>query len=311
MKRWWIIALLWWPMSIWSQSVEVSATLDTNHIRIGEPIRLTLQAVYDTSLQVEWPLFDQAVQSFPIIETYDRENLTEGPQHIERGSYAITAFDTGFIVLEPIAFGFYKEGEPTTDTFLTEPLLVQVDFVEVDTTQPYKPIKGPIDAPMTWQEWLPYVAIPLMLVVLGLIIWYLYKKQKEKPQPLPKPIEVPKEPAHVMALRELEALERAELWQNGDYKEYHDRVSDIVRAYIERRFHIEALESTTEELMVTFNKVPVPRLQVEQLREVLTIADLAKFAKVEPLPEENAKSLSLARDFITATKADENKEAEA
>ncbi len=308
MKQWWFIVLLWWPISLWSQTVEVSATLDTNHIRIGEPIHLTLQAVYDTSLQVEWPLFDQAVQSFPLIETYDREKLTEGPQHIERGSYDITAFDTGFIVLEPIAFGFYREGEPTTDTFLTEPLLVQVDFVEVDTTQPYKPIKGPIDAPMTWREWLPYVAIPLMLVVLGLIIWYLYKKQKEKPQPTPEPIDLPTEPAHVIALRELEALERAELWQAGDYKEYHDRVSDILRGYIERRFHIEALESTTEELMVTFNKVPVPRLQVEQLREVLTIADLAKFAKVEPLPEENAKSLSLARDFIAATKVDEKEE---
>lgn len=311
MRRVWFIAFLISPLWLMSQTMEVSATLDTNHIRIGEPIRLTLQAVYDTSLQVEWPLFDQTVQSFPIIETYDRQQQSDGPQYIERGSYDITAFDTGFIVLEPIAFGFFREGESATDTLLTKPLLVQVDFVQVDTTQPYKPIKGPINAPMTWREWLPYVAIPLMLVVLGLIIWYLYKKQKEKPQPAAKPVAIPKEPAHVIALRELEALEQEELWQNGDYKEYHDRVSDILRGYIERRFHIEALESTTEELMVTFNKVPLPRLQVEQLREVLTIADLAKFAKVEPLPEENAKSLNLARDFIAATKAEEKKEAEA
>lgn len=308
MKHWWIIALLLWPAYLWSQSVQVSATLDTNHIRIGEPIRLTLQAAFDTSLQIEWPLFDQSVQSFPIIETFDREQRTEAPQHMMRGTYDITAFDTGFIVLAPIAFGFFHEGQTTTDTFLTEPLLVRVDFVNIDTTQPYKPIKGPIDAPMTWREWLPYAAIPLMLVILGLIIWYLYNKQKEKPRQMLAPIPVPKEPAHVVALRQLEALERAELWQAGDYKEYHDRVSAILRGYIEGRFHIEALENTTEELLVTFNKVPVPRLQVEQLREVLIIADLAKFAKVEPLPEENAKSLMLSRDFIQATKAEENKE---
>lgn len=308
MMRWLLTVWLLLPLSLWGQQVNVSATIDTNHIRIGEPINLTLQAVYDTTLEVEWPLFESTVQSFPLIEAGERKQTTEGSKHIAHANYSITAFDTGFAVLAPIAFGFYKAQQPITDSFYTEPLLIQVDFVAIDTTQPYKPIKAPYNAPMTWREWLPYIVVPLMLVAIGFIIWYLYKKQQNKPKQTiaaPKP---PPESPHVVALRELQAIERQAIWQAGQYKAYHEQISTVLRTYIEHRFQLEALESTTADIMVAFTKVPIPRLQVEQLNEVLTIADLAKFAKVEPLPEENTKSLLLARDFVLATQEKEQED---
>lgn len=301
MMRWLSILLLLLPAPLCGQQIVVSATIDTNHIRIGEPIQLTLQAIYDTALQVEWPVFESAVQSFPLIEAGERKQTTEGSKHLIQANYSITAFDTGFVVLAPIAFGFYEADEPVTDSLYTEPLLIRVDFVAIDTTQPYKPIKAPYNAPMTWREWLPYIAVPLMLVALGLIIWYLYKRQQNKPETVVAPPKPPAEPPHVVALRELQAIEGEGLWQAGQYKAYHDRVSTVLRTYVEHRFQLEALESTTGELIMAFAKVPIPRLQVEQLREVLTIADLAKFAKVEPTPEENTKSLALARNFVLVT----------
>lgn len=304
MKRQWITTLLLFLGVIAgrAQPATVTATLDTQHIRIGEPIELLLQARYDSSYQIEWPAFTQKVQSFSLIAdstlpvSYRQDTITATKR------YTITAFDTGFAVLEPIAVGFFRKGETSVDTLYTEPLLVQVDFVKVDTTKPFKPIKAPRSVPVTWQERLPYVLIPLMLIALGLIIWYLYKKQKNKPTPISPPKPAPAIPPHEEALARLKALEAEELWQQGESKEYHDRLTDIVRDYIEKRYQLAAMESTTEELMPAFERLPVPRQQVEQLREMLTIADFAKFAKMEPTPEDNHRSLTLARDFIEATR---------
>ena len=51
------------------------------------------------------------------------------------------------------------------------------------------------------------------------------------------------------------------------------------------------------------------RIDVSKLKEVLTRADLAKFAKARPLDIENEESLKIGYDFIHTTKP-QNQEAD-
>src|SRR5690606_27122692 len=84
-----------------------------------------------------------------------------------------------------------------------------------------------------------------VLLVAGLI-WYIIRKRKNKPVKLApaKPVI----PLHTIVLDQLNALRAQKLWEQGRVKEYHSELTDIVREYLEKRYHINALEQTSEEI---------------------------------------------------------------
>ena len=289
------------PVYAQEGEVRVSAELDTPAIRIGEPVILSLKAEHPEDITIEWPFFDQRLQQFYLIGLRDTLRKASAGIITEQRNIAITGFDTGFIVLEPIAFGYYRKGIDGVDTVFTEPLMLRVHFIEVDTSAAFKPIKPPLKTALTWRELMPYFVVPLMLLVLAFIAWYLYRKQRSRPKEetqLPPP---PTRPPHETALEMLDTLEAEGLWQQGEVKAYHDRLTNIIRQYIEDRFRVHALESTTDEVLHAFRTVPVPRALVDHLATLLVRADLVKFAKATPLPEEHDESLALARSFVKET----------
>jgi hypothetical protein len=107
---------------------------------------------------------------------------------------------------------------------------------------------------------------------------------------------------HEWALMELERLRVKKLWQAGKVKEYHTALTDILRKYIEDRFLLKALESTTAEIIDDLKEViNFPVESRMKLSEILTTADLVKFAKFIPAPNDNEKSMEDAVGFITST----------
>jgi len=113
---------------------------------------------------------------------------------------------------------------------------------------------------------------------------------------------VPKRPPHETALEELKKLEGERLWQQGLVKQYHSRLTDIVRTYIEHRFGIIAMEMTTGEIMQSVRNMHFESTSAEKLSHILTLADMVKFAKLQPLPGENEMCMQHAYEFINATK---------
>ena len=118
-------------------------------------------------------------------------------------------------------------------------------------------------------------------------------------------VETPKIPAHVIAFGKLEVLKNEKLWQEGKLKQYHSSVTDIIREYIENRYKIQALEQTTEEILWSFRNVAIDEESKTKLKRTLVLADLVKFAKEIPLPNENEMSLTNSYDFINGTKREE------
>jgi hypothetical protein len=173
--------------------------------------------------------------------------------------------------------------------------------VKVDTTQAIKPIIGPLKVPITFREMLPWIlaALAVLLLIAGLI-WYLNKRRKKQPVFVLKPKVVlsPKE----AALREIEKLRMKKLWQAGRVKEYHSELTEILRKYIEGRFQVPALEQTSSEISESLsNQAGCPKQALDRLSHLLVLADMVKFAKVQPLPAENEKSLSEGIEFVHET----------
>jgi hypothetical protein len=132
------------------------------------------------------------------------------------------------------------------------------------------------------------------------MIFIIYHFVRKKKKPEEKIIEIPI-PAHEIALKELSALQSKKLWQAGKIKTYQSELTHIVRAYLENRYNILALESTTGEIIKEVNSLGVSPTLVETLDEILNVADLVKFAKARPEASIHQAFMEKAEEFILET----------
>lgn len=282
-----------------AQQVIVDAKLDTNEIKIGDQVDFNIRLQIPENETFLWPLIQdtlpdqiEVVSRSPV----DTTILGDGFMNVEQ-TLKLTVFDSGYYVVRPLQFLY---GQELNQSIETEPYLLNVFTVEVDTTGTIKPIKGPIAAPLTLMEVLPWIGLGLVVIALGIFaIYYFTRKSKQQPVVYKRP--KPRLPAYRIALDELEKLKNEKLWQRDQIKEYHSRISDILRIYVEDTYNIAAMEMTTWEIVRSFAGAKIEKANLEKLREILELADLVKFAKLKPLPDENEKSMTNAVDFVKRT----------
>jgi len=149
-------------------------------------------------------------------------------------------------------------------------------------------IHGPV--PITEQP--PYLLLATILIAVLLIVWAIYWYLKKRTKPLPPPI-----PPWEKALREL--AEAKKLLRPEKALWYMDRVSQILRSYIEARFAIQSTRQTTREffqgLTVVGGNSPL-QAHKNELRNCLEQADMAKFAHHIPAIE----NLQIMEDAVTS-----------
>ena len=109
-------------------------------------------------------------------------------------------------------------------------------------------------------------------------------------------------PAHEIAFEKLDQLEGEKLWQQGAIKKYHSELTHILREYLEKKFRIAALESTSEEIMREMKQVGFEPDLREKTRDLLQLSDMVKFAKAKPKVEIHAQLMEHVRGFVRKTK---------
>jgi hypothetical protein len=125
------------------------------------------------------------------------------------------------------------------------------------------------------------------------------RQRKKKEKVIKEKISI--RPAHEIAFEKLEELRMAELWKKDRVKEHQTQLSFIVREYLENRYQIKALESTTAEITRDLNTAELEAKDVSELRDLLQIADLVKFAKAKPKEDIHARFLQQVFDFVERT----------
>ena len=293
-----------------AQEFKVLAKLDSNSIRIGEQAHVTLSVYYKKGahgVQIKWPeVADTIINTLEVVEVSKTDTLpvskNDNTNLIQRKLITITSFDSGYYAIPP--FQFVINGD-TAHPYLTEALLFQVHTVKVDTSKAIKDIKPPLHEPFHWKELIPSVLWGLVGLAVLLLLIYLYKKYKKQPAAVVVESK-PKVPPHILALQELEKIKQEKLWQEGKVKLYYSRVTDALRVYIEGRFKIPALEQTSDEIMAGFRTVVIDDASKEKLKQIFLLSDLVKFAKEQPLPNENELCLTHAFDFINGTSREES-----
>ena len=284
---------------------EVSAFLNYEEIRIGE------QSIIEWELRcpaasknIQLPAFGDTISKFidvidlsEIDTTYDQEDIEV---KIFRQRIVITSWDSGFHAIPPFVF-MVDEKE-----YKTAPLLLTVNTVELSEEQDIKDIKTIIDEPFSLWAWIKVNVWTIVLISLGLIALsialYFYLKYLKRPKAKPS-IFIPKESADQLAIKQLENLKSKKLWQSGNVKGYHVELSHILREYIEYRYQFRALELTREEILAIMSRIAQLNKELTNaLDQYLSLSDMAKFAKVQPLASENESALHFAFRFVEETK---------
>ena len=179
--------------------------------------------------------------------------------------------------------------------------LIVEDIPGVDTTKAdIKDIAHLMKEPYTFWEIFRWILLALVALALAFAIVYLAKRRASRTDPLsdePKPSPLP---PHEVALNELEALRVRELWQKGMVKEYHTELTDILRRYLCDRFGIESQEMTSDQTLEAYEETRPTVESLSLLRTILRTADMVKFAKAEPQPQEHDRSMAQAKEFIQA-----------
>jgi len=290
--------------SSYAQDVRATSGIDSTVIVIGNQTKVHLKVSYDAKggmPKIQWPFIPDSlmakvhVVSKSKIDTVipDHANPTEQSQTQD---LVITSFDSGYYAIPP--FQFIVNGD-TAHPVMTDAMMLQVRTLPVDTTKAFRDIKGPIQVKFPLIIILMYVGIGLaVLIILGLILYYILKNNKGK---VIEPVEIKAPPIdpHIKALKALEELAMQKLWQEGKIKEYYSGISEIMRTYLDDKTRLGALEMTTDEIMYALRRRNEFSEELKnQLRQILVLSDLVKFAKEQPIEHEHQSTLSNAVDFI-------------
>ena len=217
--------------------------------------------------------------------------------------FLLTCFDSGSYLIPPLPFPFEMNGRQ--DTLYSQPLWLGVNTFQIDSITGIVDIKPPINTPFTFEEFFDRFAMPIGLIIVAIVvivflIYYFRKKKADKP--IVKRAK-PKKPAHLIALDSLDKLKKKKLWQKNKVKEYYSELTEITRIFIEHRFEILAMEETSDEILFELGQnKDIEKESIEELRKILELSDLVKFAKHIPLANEHELSMQKSYDFVLKNK---------
>ena len=298
-----------------AQNVEATAKVQDEQVSVGKPfaLDLTLKVPYGTL--VEWNPFlaDTLSAQVDILKRGDLERTADADSNIiVQQQLTLMTFDTGFVEIPSLQLSALNSQLST----LTDPIQIYSSTIAVDTTQAFRPLVPPIEHPVTMKEVFPWLLGLLILVIIGLVIWYYVKHRKPKIDENGEPVRGPQVPPYDKAIGDLESLKQQKLWQAGKVKEYYSSLTDIAREYIEGQFKVNAVEMTTDDILQEVRELHFDEALFGKLKDTMELADLVKFAKYSATPLESDNAMSNMTDFVNdsyahyqAQKAKEEEEA--
>lgn len=280
--------------------VTVDASIDSLELLIGEQTSINLEVSLGAKQKFQLPVLkDTIVKGVEIVDIAkpDTQMLNEGKRMLIKQKYTITSFDSALYYLPP--FEVKVDDQP----YLSQPLALKVYSIPVDTLHPDQ-FFGPKDIHsigITWNDIQWIVWFVLMVLVLLVAEYYLFKRYRDN-KPIIRRIHVaPKLPPHEQALKDIEVIKTNKILLQNDSKAYYTKLTEVLRTYMKERFGFNAMEMTSSEIIDHLMEIKEQNA-LSDLKSLFETADLAKFAKLAPLMNENDKNLVNAIAFINKTK---------
>ncbi|RYE25783.1 MAG: hypothetical protein EOP51_02875 [Sphingobacteriales bacterium] len=295
------ILLLLAAMRTQAQNAAATSKLDADRISVGDQARLFLEVTHVSGdNKIQWAEIPDTFNKLEIVERGRIDTITKGVMTTYKQSLLVTGFDSGAYVIPEFVFPVIPNSG-VAYIVQSPALQLLVQTVAVDTTKGFRDIKGIIAVKSSWKDYILIIVGALVFIVLAIVVVNYFIRNKKAPIPLAQP-KAPVETLQEKTLRLLANLSADELWQRGQVKEYYTQLTDILREYIEARYNKPTMELTTDELLASARRHHEMKDHVSLLFDVLYTADMAKFAKAQPLPQEHITAMENTVKFVNATK---------
>ena len=297
-----LIFLLLCGVTISAQTAVIKASMDSTQLLIGEQTKIHIEIAVGKEAQLQLPLqADTLMKGIEVLEISKIDTMDIGNNRVQfKYDFLVTSFDSALYLLPPFKLIL------GVDTFYSNELALKVSTLPVDTESgQYYDIKDVAVPEFVIWDYIDYILYPfLSLLLIATMIYFWYRvKMKKTLLPFKREAIIPL--PHVVALKELDDIKAKKLWQHNRVKEYHSEITDTLRLYLERRFNISAMELTSGEILDKLKGVSDTDYAIDNMKQVLLLADVVKFAKYQPLPDENELSIMNAYLFVNNTKIEE------
>lgn len=287
-----------WVYSLTAQ-VTVGIGLDSTTLLIGDQLGVSIDLSVPAGSEIEAVNYGEWAEAgnVELLEVGELNTVNEGPPVLLQQRLLLTTFDSGYHYFPPLEVVYTQNGR--RDTARSSDLGMTVATIPVAREATIRDNKDIIEEKINWLDLLPFIGGGILAVMLVLFLWRLsgiVPERKKTPPPPPKP-------AHLVALERLDQLEAEAIWQKGEIKAFQSELTHVLRAYLEDRFSMQALEATTAEIRQSMKEFQLD--EDGTIHAVLSTADMVKFAKAEPDSSVHPAALQTVRDFVLATRQQE------
>ena len=299
-----LIIILQCTAGLHAQQLQVTATVDSNTYLIGDYIRYNLQVKSPSNYTFNWPVTDTIGGKLETISVSAVDTLLQNDTYLLHQQIVFSAYDSGIYTIQPVYVEYKMQGDTSHYFAGTESIRLLIQTVPVDTTQAIKPIKENITVHVP-----DYTVYYLLggIVLISLLTYFIYKYIQKRRREKPVTEKITPITLYNHTMERLRSLEAKKLWQQDAYKAYHSELTEIIREYLDARFDLQTMESTSDEIVELAVNAGIQPPLLNNLEFILRTADLAKFAKSKPLPQENTQSMQFAVQIVEETKLSESK----
>ena len=281
--------------------VTAQATLAQPSLRVGDQIGLRLTVTHPSDIQIEFPILYNKLGQLEVLGARPLETTRhpDGTQ-VSAMEYTITGFVPGRYQISPVSVtSIDPQGVQQTIAIPEELSLEIVSLLATLPDAQFRDIKPPIvipRAPIAYDRTAALAA--LIIGVLGLSVLAVRRWPRGlRPALVPATALAPE----VTARQELDHIARLDLLARQEYTIYYGLISTCIRRYLDARFDLHALGSTTEELRRTMESLRMDRWQARVIRGLLEECDAAKWAHYEPVHARAERALTIAFEIVDLT----------
>jgi hypothetical protein len=208
--------------------------------------------------------------------------------------YQAAVYATGEVAVPAIVVG-YRLPDGTEGEARSEPIPLRVLSVLPKDKQEQKlvDIRAPRGMSIGRAFWA--VCGALLLLVGGLAYWLIRRLRKTH---APLPVTRPAVPPDVEAQRRLSELEASGLLARGELRAFYIELTQIAKAYLERRLSAPVLEMTSAETVAFLRGHRTAGWLAGPVRELAGAADEIKFARGAGLTQQAERHLQAVREWI-------------
>ncbi len=274
----------------------LKTSVDKNNILIGEQFHYKVEtSMPDNSFRLTWFSIPDSFGNFVVVSKNKIDSTIANGNLIFSQELTLTSFDSGRKVVPPLTLIAEPLDADSSYNLFTDTIPINISFSPLDSVKTFHDIKSIIEVKKETPRWvwlLIGIGIIIIIVVAILLVKFFRKKEK-----IPEIFNAKLSPFDE-AMQALSDLDKEQLLQKSETKEYHSRISEIFKRYITRKTNTYKLHLTSDEILMELSGYGLDKENISAFANCLRMGNAVKFAKYIPPQNESEKSLLQTKEVI-------------